>query len=105
VTLSRRDFLVSSAAASMAGLAPRLRAAGNGPPDVIVIGAGLSGLETALTLEENGYKVLVLEGRRRVGGVSTPSSTCRGTRRRAATPSPTPTAGPSRPANATASRS
>jgi len=68
VTLSRRDFLVSSAAASMAGLAPRLRAAGNGAPDVIVIGAGLSGLETALTLEENGYKVLVLEGRRRVGG-------------------------------------
>ena len=68
MTLSRRDFLVSSAAVSMAGLAPRLRAAGNGAPDVIVIGAGLSGLETALTLEENGYKVLVLEGRRRVGG-------------------------------------
>jgi monoamine oxidase len=68
VTLSRRDFLVSSAAASMVGLAPRLRAAGNGAPDIIVIGAGLSGLETALTLEENGYKVLVLEGRRRVGG-------------------------------------
>jgi monoamine oxidase len=68
VTLSRRDFLVSSSAAAMAGLAPRLRAAGNGAPDVIVIGAGLSGLETALTLEENGYKVLMLEGRRRVGG-------------------------------------
>lgn len=36
--------------------------------DVIVIGAGLSGLETALTLEENGLKVVVLEGRERVGG-------------------------------------
>lgn len=68
MTLSRRDFLVSSAATSLAGLAPRVRAAGNGAPDVIVIGAGLSGLETALTLEENGYSVLVLEGRRRVGG-------------------------------------
>ncbi len=36
--------------------------------DVIVIGAGLSGLETALTLEENGLEVAVLEARRRVGG-------------------------------------
>ncbi|MBU3672414.1 MAG: FAD-dependent oxidoreductase [Sinobacteraceae bacterium] len=36
--------------------------------DVIVIGAGLSGLETALTLEENGLRVTVLEGRRRIGG-------------------------------------
>ncbi|MSR00784.1 MAG: FAD-binding protein [Gammaproteobacteria bacterium] len=36
--------------------------------DVIVIGAGLSGLETALTLEENGLRVLVLEGRQRIGG-------------------------------------
>ena len=68
MTVSRRDFLVSSAVAALAGLASRVRAAGNGPPDVIVIGAGLSGLETALTLEENGYKVLVLEGRHRVGG-------------------------------------
>ena len=36
--------------------------------DVIVLGAGLSGLETALTLEENGLKTVVLEGRPRVGG-------------------------------------
>ncbi|MFM8518387.1 MAG: flavin monoamine oxidase family protein [Nevskiaceae bacterium] len=36
--------------------------------DVIVIGAGLSGLETALTLEENGLRITVLEGRRRIGG-------------------------------------
>jgi len=36
--------------------------------DVIVIGAGLSGLETALTLEEAGLTVTVLEGRRRIGG-------------------------------------
>ena len=36
--------------------------------DVIVIGAGLSGLESALTLEENGLRVTVLEGRRRIGG-------------------------------------
>lgn len=36
--------------------------------DVLVLGAGLSGLETALTLEENGLRVRVLEGRQRVGG-------------------------------------
>jgi len=36
--------------------------------DVLVLGAGLSGLETALTLEQNGLEVRVLEGRERVGG-------------------------------------
>lgn len=36
--------------------------------DVIVIGAGLSGLNATLLLEEMGYKVTLLEGRNRVGG-------------------------------------
>ena len=75
MSITRRDFVVSSAAAATAAAvsaalpASRAHAAtGSGEPDVIVIGAGLSGLETAITLEENGLKVLVLEGRKRVGG-------------------------------------
>lgn len=36
--------------------------------DVIVIGAGLAGLQAALTLQREGLKYLVLEARDRVGG-------------------------------------
>ena len=67
--ISRREFVATSAAAALASSLSRIAwASGNGEPDVIVIGAGLSGLETALTLEESGLKVLVLEGRKRIGG-------------------------------------
>ncbi|MCP5338716.1 MAG: FAD-dependent oxidoreductase [Steroidobacteraceae bacterium] len=73
MSITRREFVVSSAAtaAAVAAALPASRAhaaTGSGEPDVIVIGAGLSGLETAITLEENGLKVLLLEGRQRVGG-------------------------------------
>ena len=68
MTTNRRDFLLQSAA--LAGLAalPRARAAATETADVIVIGAGLAGLQAALDLEQAGCKVLVLEGRDRVGG-------------------------------------
>ncbi|MEO0507990.1 MAG: FAD-dependent oxidoreductase [Bacteroidota bacterium] len=36
--------------------------------DAIVVGAGLSGLQAAILLEEAGMDVLVLEGRKRLGG-------------------------------------
>ncbi|MCS6946583.1 MAG: FAD-dependent oxidoreductase, partial [Steroidobacteraceae bacterium] len=68
-SIDRRQFLAAGAALASQAALPRSARAQNGPDaDVIVIGAGLSGLETALTLEENGLKVMVLEGRRRVGG-------------------------------------
>jgi len=51
------------------GAAPSAKpAAAAAMPDVLVIGAGLSGLEAALLLEEQGVKVQVIEGRRRIGG-------------------------------------
>ena len=73
MSISRREFIASSAtvtvAAAVASGLPRIAyTAAASDPDVIVIGAGLSGLETALTLEENGMRVLMLEGRRRIGG-------------------------------------
>lgn len=69
MSLSRRDFMIAST--SLAGAAALSRAAfaaGSRDPDVIVIGAGLSGLGTALALEEAGLAVRVIEGRDRIGG-------------------------------------
>jgi len=65
---TRRQALAGIGAfVGASGLAvPRARA--NEQADVIVIGAGLSGLNATLLLEEQGYKVTLLEGRDRVGG-------------------------------------
>jgi len=69
MTMNRRKFLVGTAAATSLAWLPRTRAASvTETADVIVIGAGLSGLQAALQLEQAGLRVLVLEGRDRVGG-------------------------------------
>lgn len=67
IHISRRTLLKSAAVATAASSASRLASAATGP-DVIVIGAGLSGLRSALLLEDAGAKVTCLEGRNRVGG-------------------------------------
>jgi monoamine oxidase len=69
MSISRRQFVTTTAALAVAAsMRNTAYASGAGEPDVIVIGAGLSGLATAMELEANGLKVLLLEGRQRIGG-------------------------------------
>lgn len=64
---SRRSVLAASSAAAIAGVAPKpIHAATE--RDVVIIGAGLSGLNAAMLLEEAGYSVAIVEGRDRIGG-------------------------------------
>jgi monoamine oxidase len=69
MTLNRRDFLVRGAVATALAALPRRPAwAADDTTDVIVIGAGLAGLQAAISLEWTGARVRVLEARQRVGG-------------------------------------
>lgn len=65
--ISRRDFVKAGVAAGLSARAARAASAGT-DPDVIVIGAGLSGLNAMMLLEELGARVICLEGRERPGG-------------------------------------
>jgi monoamine oxidase len=64
--ISRRTLIQTLGAAPLLAATGPVRALNNA--DVIVIGAGLSGLNAALLLESAGLKVTVLEGRNRIGG-------------------------------------
>lgn len=78
MNLNRRTFTLGAAGIGLSALALPLHAAtkakkpGPAPAapmlDVLVLGAGVSGLQAAWMLEEQGLKVAVLEGRNRVGG-------------------------------------
>ena len=65
--LNRRHVLGGASALALAAALPKGARAQN-QADVVVIGAGLSGLNAALLLEEQGYNVTVIEGRDRIGG-------------------------------------
>ena len=65
--LSRRRFLTTSSAA-LAALPMRSFCATSERADVVIIGAGIAGLTAAVTLVEEGVKVLVVEASGGVGG-------------------------------------
>ncbi len=70
--MDRRSFIQSSAAvaavSTVTSAAHAQTKAKSKTPDVLVIGAGLSGLRAALDLQDIGINVQVIEGRDRVGG-------------------------------------
>ncbi|MBT6962085.1 MAG: NAD(P)-binding protein, partial [Rhodospirillaceae bacterium] len=66
MTTNRRTALKLGSAAAATLAASKAQAQKD--PDVIVIGAGLSGLYSAMLLAEAGATVQVIEGRDRVGG-------------------------------------
>lgn len=66
-TASRRKFVKGLGALAAAGAFPPLCRGGE-RKDVIVIGAGLSGLYAAMLLEQAGLSVTVVEGSDRIGG-------------------------------------
>lgn len=71
--LNRRKVLAGATVIGAAAVASPFimktqTVARQGKTDVLVLGAGISGLNTALLLEEQGLSVRILEGRDRVGG-------------------------------------
>ena len=64
--LSRRSLLAAGAGAALGGCAPWTRRRKDA--DVVVVGAGLSGLFAAMWLTEAGMKTIVVEASDRIGG-------------------------------------
>ncbi len=70
-SLSRRDMLkalIVSSTSLLASRLPSLRAQDASASHILVVGAGTAGLAAASHLQQEGYRVTVLEGRDRIGG-------------------------------------
>jgi monoamine oxidase len=67
---TRRTFLKSVSVATLSLVYENswANSAGNSKIDVIIIGAGLSGLFAAMKLEEKGFTVRIIEANNRIGG-------------------------------------
>lgn len=65
MSLSRRRFLTGLATSPLI-MHTQLSAAN--PPNVLIIGAGMAGLAAARSLSKQGLKVIIIEGRQRLGG-------------------------------------
>ena len=65
---SRRTLLKGASAAGLVATTGRRSARAAERSDVIIIGAGFSGLKAAILLADEGLSVTVLEGNSRVGG-------------------------------------
>jgi monoamine oxidase len=65
--MDRRTFIGGAAAATAALALPR-RARAAGAPRIAVVGAGIAGMTTALTLSDAGYASTVYESSGRIGG-------------------------------------
>jgi monoamine oxidase len=67
--MNRREFLKLLGALAIASSIPvNSYAKTKNEKKVIIIGAGISGLSAAKTLQNHGYQVTILEGRDRIGG-------------------------------------
>lgn len=66
--VNRRDFMLGAAAMAAASLMPKAAWAGSAAPSIVIIGAGIAGLNCALTLADHHVAATIYEASHRAGG-------------------------------------